>query len=72
MGNPHLRLVVLFVVRVFSAAIPGFWEYNCVFLLSYNLAPATRGKRLVWNQRRQLEAVTDTTPLADSSIRPST
>lgn len=52
MGNPHLSLVVfvLFIVRVFSAAIPGLLEYNYVFLLSYNLAAATRRKRLLWNQ----------------------
>lgn len=50
MGNPRLSLVVLCTVRVFSAVIPGLLEYNYIFLVSYNLAAATRRKRLVWNQ----------------------
>lgn len=53
MGNPRLSLVVvvvLFVVRVFSAAIPGLLECNYVFLVSYNLAAGTGRKRLMWNQ----------------------
>lgn len=46
MGNPHLSLVVvLFIVRIFSAAIPGLLEYNYVFLVSYNLPAATRRKK---------------------------
>lgn len=45
MGNPHVSLV-LFIVRVFSAAIPGLWEYNYVFLSSYNLAAATRRRKV--------------------------
>lgn len=48
MGNPDLSLVivvVLFIVSIFSAAIPGLLEYNYVVLLSYNLASATRRKR---------------------------
>lgn len=72
MGNPHLSLVVLFRVRVFSTAIPGLLEYNYVFLLSYTLAATTGRKRLLWNQSGQVGGRNSDIPLlADSSATPS-